>query len=99
MHNSVISGKNFLCDRSEFIAKYIILNNTTVRAAARYFGLSKSTVHKDITERLEKINPSLFGAVREVLDKNKSERHIRGGQATKLHYINLKNNPSFEKSK
>ena len=101
MHNSIGSGKNFLCDRSEFIAKYIILNDATVRSAARYFGLSKSTVHKDITERLEKINPPLFGAVREVLDKNKSERHIRGGEATKQHYIKLKNkrsskNPAFK---
>ena len=90
MHNSVGSGKNFLCDRSEFVAKYIILNNATVRTAAKYFGLSKSTIHKDITERLEKINPPLFSAVREILDKNKSERHIRGGEATKLHYIKLK---------
>ncbi len=92
MHNSVCSGKNSLYDRSEIIAKYIIGNNSTVRAAAQYFGLSKSTVHKDITYHLEKINPSLFSAVREILDKNKSERHLRGGEATKQHYIKLKTN-------
>ena len=90
MHNSIHSRKNSLYDRCEIIAKYIITNNSTVRSAAKYFGLSKSTVHKDITCHLEKINPPLFGAVREILDKNKSERHLRGGEATKQHYINLK---------
>ena len=90
MHNSVCSGKNSLYDRSEILAKYIINNNSTVRAASQHFGLSKSTVHKDITYHLEKINPPLFSAVREILDKNKSERHLRGGEATKQHYIKLK---------
>ena len=91
--------KTYIANRVVQAADYVLQTNCTVRQAGKHFAVSKSTVHKDITERLEKINPSLFGAVREVLDKNKSERHIRGGQATKLHYINLKNNLSFEKSK
>jgi putative DeoR family transcriptional regulator (stage III sporulation protein D) len=61
-----------------------------VRGAAAYFGLSKSTVHKDVTKRLKSVNPPLFSAVSEVLAKNKAERHIRGGQATKTMYLNKK---------
>ena len=61
-------------------------NNTTVRAAAKQFGVSKSTVHKDLTERLEKINPALYQQVRQLLDRNKAERHIRGGMATRRKY-------------
>ena len=68
------------------IARYIIDNNTTVRKASKVFSISKSTVHKDITERLSKINRELFKEVRKVLDKNKAERHIRGGIATKNKY-------------
>ena len=60
------------------IARYIIDNNTTVRQAAKHFGISKSTVHKDVTERLAQVNPSLAAETRKVLDINKSERHIRG---------------------
>lgn len=63
----------------------------TVRGAAVKFGISKSTVHKDVSERLIKINPSLAKEVREILDENKAERHIRGGMATKLKYSHLKN--------
>ena len=59
------------------IARYIIDNNTTVRQAAKHFGISKSTVHKDVTERLAQVNPSLAAEARKVLDVNKSERHIR----------------------
>ena len=58
-----------------------------MRGAARKFGISKSTVHKDVTERLEKINPMLAKEVREILDENKAERHIRGGMATKMKYM------------
>lgn len=69
------------------IAKYIVENNATVRQTAKKFGISKSTVHKDVTERLPQINPSLAQKARKVLDINKSERHIRGGLATKEKYL------------
>lgn len=68
------------------IAVYIIENKVTVRVAAKQFGISKSTVHKDLTERLAKIHPGLYAQVRDVLDLNKAERHIRGGMATKQKY-------------
>ncbi len=79
-----------VAERCQLLGKYIIKTGATVRAAAAAFGISKSTVHKDITEKLEKINPSLYRLVKEVLDKNKSERHIRGGEATKEKYKKLK---------
>ena len=69
------------------IAKYIIENNATVRQTAKQFGISKSTVHKYVTERLPHINPSLAKTARKVLDVNKSERHIRGGLATREKYL------------
>ncbi len=75
-------------ERAISLAQYIIDSKDTVRGAAKKFCISKSTVHKDITERLEKINPRLAGKVREILDENKAERHIRGGMATKLKYLN-----------
>lgn len=65
------------------LAEYIIENKTTVRAAAKKFGVSKSTVFVDVSERLKKFNPGLYCDVRKVLDINKAERHIRGGMATK----------------
>mgnify|MGYP002282202605 FL=1 len=68
------------------LAVYIIENKSTVRAAAAQFGISKSTVHKDITERLPRVNPALYHQVRELLDLNKAERHIRGGLATRRKY-------------
>ena len=68
------------------IANYIIDHNATVRQTARKFGISKSTVHKDVTDRLEDIDPSLAAKARIVLNVNKSERHIRGGLATKEKY-------------
>ena len=68
------------------IAEYIIDSKDTVRGAAKKFGVSKSTVHKDVVERLEKIDPILSKEVRKVLDINKKERHIRGGMATKMKY-------------
>ncbi len=77
-------------ERCVILGKYIVENNATVRAAARQFGISKSTVHQDITTKLEKTNASLYNEVKAVLDKNKQERHIRGGEATKKKYIELK---------
>jgi putative DeoR family transcriptional regulator (stage III sporulation protein D) len=68
------------------VGHYLINTRATVRETAKVFGVSKSTVHKDLTERLSKINPQLFLAVKEVLEFNKSERHIRGGEATKRKY-------------
>ena len=73
-------------ERAIVVAKYILEKNTTVRQTAKTFGVSKSTIHKDVTERLEEINPTLAKAVKKVLEKNKSERNIRGGMATKLKY-------------
>ena len=68
------------------IAEYIVEKRETVRGAAKHFGCSKSTVHKYMTERLEHLHPELHRQVREVLEQNKAERHIRGGMATKMKY-------------
>ena len=76
-------------DRCVSLGQYIIDNKTTVRAAAKAFGISKSTVHQDITTRLEKINPALHKKVKRVLEKNKQERHIRGGLATRRKYAEM----------
>ena len=73
-------------ERTITIAKYIINNKATVRDAAKHFVISKSTIHKDITERLPVLNKGLFNEIRSVLDVNKAERHIRGGIATKHKY-------------
>ena len=73
-------------ERAVELARYIIDSKDTVRGTAKKFGISKSTVHKDVTERMKKINPILAKNVREILDENKAERHIRGGMATKLKY-------------
>lgn len=78
--------KEYIEERAVAIANYIIDHNATVRQTAKKFGISKSTVHKDVTERLEHINPSLASRTRVILDINKSERHIRGGLATKEKY-------------
>lgn len=78
------------------LAHYIVDSKDTVRGAAKKFGISKSTVHKDVSERLLKINPGLAGEVREILDENKAERHIRGGMATKMKYSNLRENERDE---
>ena len=77
-------------ERAIELAQYIIDSKDTVRGAAKKFGISKSTVHKDVSERLKKINPILAREVRTILDENKAERHIRGGMATKLKYSHLK---------
>ena len=78
--------KDYIEQRAIEIANYIIEEKTTVRQAAKKFGVSKSTIHKDITERLEQINTNLASQARTVLELNKSERHIRGGMATKKKY-------------
>lgn len=75
--------KGIVEQRAIDLAVYIIENQTTVRAAAKKFGVSKSTVHMDVSTRLKKLNPALYHDVRKVLDINKAERHIRGGMATK----------------
>ena len=72
------------------LAVYIIENRATVRDAAKQFGISKSTVHKDLTERLKAYNRGLYLQVKAILEQNKAERHIRGGQATKLKYAHQK---------
>ncbi|MDE5931747.1 MAG: sporulation transcriptional regulator SpoIIID [Lachnospiraceae bacterium] len=79
--------KDYIEERAINIANYIIENNATVRQTARQFGISKSTVHKDVTDRLSQINPTLASEARKVLDINKSERHIRGGLATREKYL------------
>ena len=73
-------------ERACALAAYIIENRATVRAAAKKFDVSKSTVHKDLRDRLPALNPALYAQVREVLDENKAERHIRGGIATRKKY-------------
>ena len=77
-------------ERASQLAQYIIDSKDTVRGAAKKFGVSKSTVHKDLSERIVKINPALAAEVRLILDENKAERHIRGGMATKLKYEHMK---------
>ncbi len=79
--------KDYIEERVLDIADYIIESNSTVRETAKRFGVSKSTVHKDVAERLMQINPALAQEVRKVLDVNKAERHIRGGQATREKYL------------
>lgn len=74
------------------LAVYIIENRATVRTAAKYFGISKSTVHKDLSERLPKCNKNLYAQVRSILDVNKAQRHIRGGLATKRKFESIKSN-------
>lgn len=79
--------KDYIEERAVEIAYYIIENKATVRQTAKKFGMSKSTIHKDCTDRLEQINPALAHSVRKVLDVNKQERHIRGGLATREKYL------------
>ena len=77
---------DYIKDRTIRIGEYIVKTKKTVRVIAKEFGVSKSTVHKDLTERLPKINPELANEVKEILDYHKSIRHLRGGEATKLKY-------------
>ena len=81
--------KNYIEERAIEIANFIINYNATVRRTAKEFGVSKSTVHKDVTERLEKINPLLANQTKKILNVNKSERHIRGGLATREKYLSM----------
>ncbi len=76
-------------ERVRRVAVYILETGATVRTAAKHFGVSKSTVHKDVSDRLRRIDLPLYGRVREVLDINKAERHIRGGIATREKYREL----------
>lgn len=81
--------KDYIEERAMEIGEYIIDKKATVRQTAKRFGVSKSTVHKDVTERLLQINPSLASEARKILDLNKSERHIRGGLATREKYLHM----------
>lgn len=74
-------------ERSEILAEFVLDTGATVRATALHFGISKSTVHKDLTTKLRKINPSLYERAKGILDLNKSQRHLRGGEATRKKYL------------
>ena len=78
--------KDYIEDRVLEVAKYIIDSKATIRRTAKVFGVSKSTIHKDMTERLPIINPQIANEAKTILDLNKSERHIRGGRATRMKY-------------
>lgn len=86
-------------DRPEIIAEYVLDTGSTVRAAATHFGISKSTVHKDLTHKLKRINPSLCEKVKAVLELNKSERHLRGGEATRRKYQIAKEKAKIKEGK
>ena len=77
-------------ERCVQLAEYLIEHKSTVRGTAKHFGISKSTVHKDISERLPHINTALYNSAKDILAVNKAERHLRGGQATKMKYRTLK---------
>lgn len=78
-------------ERAEVLAEYVIETGATVRACAAHYGISKSTVHKDLSIKLRYINATLYSSVKEILDFNKSERHIRGGEATRKKYLKRAN--------
>ncbi|TDX59180.1 sporulation transcriptional regulator SpoIIID [Orenia marismortui] len=82
--------KDYIHRRVLDVADYISETKATVRQAAKVFGVSKSTIHKDITERLEKINPQLADEIKDILEYNKAERHFRGGEATRKKYLKAK---------
>ena len=82
--------KGVVEERAVELGEYIIENNATVRNAAKKFGISKSTVHVDVSQRLQKVNPRLYTKVKAVLEVNKSQRHIRGGIATRNKYLKMK---------
>ena len=79
-------GRDYIEERAARLATYIIENKSTVRDAAKKFAISKSTVHKDISDRLRQFNLTLYAQVKEVLEENKAERHLRGGMATRRKY-------------
>jgi putative DeoR family transcriptional regulator (stage III sporulation protein D) len=78
--------KDYIEDRVLEVAKYIIESKATIRRTAKVFGVSKSTIHKDMTERLPTLNPQIASEAKTILDLNKAQRHIRGGDATRLKY-------------
>lgn len=82
--------KGIVEERAVELGEYIIESKATVRKAAKKFGVSKSTVHKDVAERLKYVNPNLYTEVKKILEINKSQRHIRGGMATKEKYRNMR---------
>lgn len=82
--------KGIVEERAVELGEYIINNKSTVRGAAKKYGVSKSTVHKDVSQRLKTVNPTLYFEVKKVLQLNKSQRHIRGGLATKNKYLHLR---------
>ena len=84
--------KDSVDERAVTLGKYIVANDSTVRETAKVFSVSKSTVHKDVTQRLSAANPALAKEVKAVLEKNKAERHMRGGEATRLKYELLNKN-------
>lgn len=79
-------------ERCEVLGEYLVENGETVRATAKHYHISKSTVHKDITVHLRVTNPELYSRVEEVLQKNKAERHLRGGEATRRKYLGVGKN-------
>lgn len=83
--------KDYIEKRAVELAQYIVENNATVRKTAKAFNISKSTVHKDVHERLRRINPALYKESQAVLEQNKAERHIRGGMATRQKYLHERN--------
>lgn len=82
--------KGIVEERATILGEYILQNKATVRNTAQKFGVSKSTVHKDVAERLKRINPGLYKEVKDVLELNKAQRHIRGGLATRNKYLDKK---------
>lgn len=82
--------KTLVEERAVELGEYIVENKSTVRAAAKQFGISKSTVHSDVSNRLQKVSPALYVEVKKVLDNNKAQRHIRGGLATREKYLKKK---------
>lgn len=82
--------KGIVEERAIELGEYIIENKATVRKTAKKFGVSKSTVHKDVSERLKNLNPNLYNEVKKILEINKSQRHIRGGMATREKYRNMR---------
>jgi len=88
--------KDYIEERVLEVANYIIDSKATIRKTAKIFGVSKSTIHKDMTERLPKINPAIAKQAKLILDLNKSERHIRGGRATKMKYKAIEDYKAIE---
>ncbi|MBQ7923260.1 MAG: sporulation transcriptional regulator SpoIIID [Clostridia bacterium] len=76
-------------ERCEELAAYLIENRSTIRDTAARFGISKSTVHKDVTQKLQNSNPLMYESVKEILEVNKAERHLRGGEATRIKYLKI----------